>query len=180
MRVYLQWALAVPEDWESFDVTGNAQIRNAAKKAEPTGGETLDQTPGWLVSANIQGVIVDGWDHVALEYEKIGQGQSAEDKLTLTGWNDDPDDWPVGERWASRWTFLPVNPDGTTRQTQQFYADAGGEQHTWLSANNTILPFEDLPEVPSRNVFHGIWVTDQSYADHRAMRTTHGYADWMA
>lgn len=192
MIVYLQWALAVPEGWQQWDVTGNAQIRNAAKKAEPVGGEVLDQTPGWLMAANIQGVGISGGDHVALMHEKVGQGPSAEDKLTVASWGDDPDDWPVGNRWAKVWTFLPPAPDPNyggmmnTRQTGQRYADPGGELATgWDQHGTPYLPYAQflsdvLPTIDSRNVFHGIWVDDASYQAHRALQTRHDWMEWIA
>jgi hypothetical protein len=191
MIVYLQWALAVPEGWQSWDVTSNTLIRNAAKKAEPVGGEVLDQTPGWLVAANIQGVGVSGYDHVGLEHAKVGTGPSAQDRLTLTCWNDDPDDWPVGERWAQVWTFLPPAPDPAfdgatnTRQTITRYADAGGEIATKWDALKAEIPtfnyqpFTSLPMPDSRNVFHGIWVDQVTWDAHVALQSRHEWMEWI-
>jgi len=187
MIVYLQWALAVPEGWQSWDVTSNTLIRNAAKKAEPQGGEVLDQTPGWLVAANIQGVTVSGWDHVGLEHAKAGSGPSAQDKLTLTCWNDDPDDWPVGQRWAAVWTFMDPAPDPAlggvtnTRQTIALYADPGSTvRSAWESQGTTgVLDFTALPIPDARNTFHGIWADQATWNAHEALQSFHGWREWI-
>lgn len=185
MRVYLQWALAVPEGWQSWDVTSNTLIRNAAKKAEPQGGEVLDQQPGWLVSANIQGVTVQGWDHVALEHAKIGSGPSAEDQLTLTCWNDDPDDWPDGP-WGSVWTFMDPAPDPAfggavnTRQTITRYATPGSAVALrWAALGADFLPFAQMPVPDARNTFHGIWVDQATWDAHVALLTLHEWMEWI-
>lgn len=178
MIVYLQWAKAVPESWESYDLTSNAQVRRFARKAEPNANSALDQQPGWLVAANIQGVTVTGWDHVGVEVSG--------DLITLSCWNDDPDDWPVGERWGNVWTFLPCAPDYSlpghlngamnTRQTSTCYADPGSNADVH---NPGAMDFALFPYPDTRNVFHGIWVGDTLWAEHEQLQAPHGWREWI-
>ena len=104
MIIYLQWAMAVPKDWTAVNVTRDQQIRTAAKKAEPIGNEILDNNPGWLFGANCQGIDFSGFDHTAIE---VLQG----DGLRITVWNDDPEDYPPGTRFAIRWDLFPPAAD---------------------------------------------------------------------
>lgn len=173
MIVYLQWAKAVPETWEQYDVRNNAEVRRFARKAEPNAQSALDQNPGWLVAANIQGVTVSGWDHVGLE---VGTG----DLVTLSCWNDDPDDWSVGHRWGAVWTFLPLAPDFTlpgelngvlnTRQTCTVYSE--DDEH------GPHQPWADFPYPDSRNVFHGIWADQATWDAHVALQAPHEWMEW--
>lgn len=172
MIIYLQWAMAVPQDWAAVDVTRDQQIRNAAKKAEPVGGEVLDNTPGWLIGANCQGITFNGYDHVAVQ-TLAGNG------LKFTCWQDDPVDFPPGTRYAVRWDLMPptfdvsINGINTVQQrTLWAEANAGPGLEGALPWSQFVLP-------PANMTFHGIWVTDQQFQDHLNIRSFHGWREWI-
>lgn len=172
MIIYLQWAMAVPQDWTAVDVTRNQQIRNAAKKALPTGGEVLDNNPGWLNSANCQGISFSGWDHTAIEV--IGDG------LRITGWCDDPEDFPPGTKYAIRWDLMPPAPDPAiggrmnTVQTRTVWAESNaGMDHT------NPLPWSQFVLPPANQTFHGIWLTEEQFNEHMSIRSLHGWKEWV-
>lgn len=171
MIIYLQWAMAVPQDWTAVDVTHDNQIRRASKKAEPTGNETLDNQPGWLISANCQGVIFNGYDHIAVETLQ-GNG------LRITGWQDDPEDFPPGMRYAIRWDFFPPTGDPriggriNTVQSRTVWAESG-------VGYPDSLPWEQFVLPPANQTFHGIWVTDEEFKAHEEVRTLRGWREWI-
>lgn len=172
MIIYLQWAKAVPEDWFAVDITRDQQIRTAAKKAEPTGNETLDNNPGWLFGANCQGIDFSGFDHTAIE---VLQG----DGLRITVWNDDPEDFPPGTRYAIRWDLFPPAGDpniGGQINTVQF-------RTAWAEFGAGVvnaLPWEQFVLPPSNQTFHGIWVTDPViFEQHFEVRTPRGWREWI-
>jgi hypothetical protein len=175
MIIYLQWAMAVPQDWTAVDVTRDQQIRNATKKAEPTGNEVLDNNPGWLFNANCQGLSFGGHDHTAIE---VLQG----DGLRITIWNDDPEDFPPGTRYAIRWDLFPPAADpriGNRINTVQFRtvwaepgSDFGNKPYPVLSWDQFVLP-------PANQTFHGIWVSEEKMLEHMAVLTLHGWKEWI-
>lgn len=176
MIIYLQWAMAVPENWTAVDVTRPQQIRQASKKAEPVGGEVLDNEPGWLFSANCQGIEFSGYDHTAVEI-LAGGG------LRITGWQDDTEDFG-DTRWATRWDLMPPAPDPNigglvnTIQTRTIWAtpDAAAE----FFPGTPVLPWEQFVLPPANHTFHGIWVTDPVLYDaHINIRTPHGWREWV-
>lgn len=105
MKVLLQWAQHSPRDWIEVDAAAWAGL---AKRPVPLLGELggQDADPGWLACVNVQGVMFNGADHVAVE-PLPGDG------VRVTSWWDDPEDYPIGERRARVWTFLPLAPDPT-------------------------------------------------------------------
>ena len=175
MIIYLQWAMAVPQDWTAVDVTRDQQIRNASKKAEPTGNEVLDNTPGWLFSANCQGIDFGGFDHTAIQ-TLPGNG------LRITIWNDDPVDFPPGTRYAIRWDLMPPAPDPSignrinTVQTRTVWAEPNSD---FGNKPYPVLPWTDFVLPPANMTFHGIWTTDQQMIDHVNVRSPHGWREWI-
>lgn len=174
MIIYLQWAMAVPQDWTAVNVTRDQQIRNASKKAVPTGGEVLDNNPGWLLGANCQGIQFGGYDHIAIQ-TLPGNG------LRITGWQDDTVDFG-DTRWATRWDLMPPAPDSNlggvvnTVQTRTIWATP--DAAVWFP-DVVVLPWADFIVPPANMTFHGIWVTEQQYADHLSIRTPHGWREWI-
>lgn len=169
MRVYVQWAKDVPEDWESADITRNQEIRRLPKKPPPTGSETLDGDPGWVVGANCQGILFSGYDHLAVEV--VGDG------LRFTGWQDDPVDWG-DSRFAVEWTLMPPAFDPlvgeiNTVQTRRVWATPDVQFLTGA------LPWEEFVLPPANQTFHGIWVPPGLWDAHRQARSPHRWREWI-
>ena len=108
MRVLYSWAQRDPGDWLEVDA---AQFGTLPDRGVPPAGAqgNRNNTPGWLSNVMCQGVMFNGQDHVAVEALTV----AGEDACRITAWNDDPDDYPVGQRVARVWTFLPLAPDPT-------------------------------------------------------------------
>ena len=182
MRLYVQWTLAAPGDWVAIDMTRDPHWRTLPKKPEPVGGEVIDQSPGWVMALNIQGVIFGGYDHYSVRYSDV------DGALIATGWNDDPVDWPPGTREAYEWTFLPPAPDArlagrfNTVQTCRVFTEQF--PHAWEGSNssggpNLVLPWSSFTPPQANMTRHGIWVSDTLLMEHFAARTPHGWREWL-
>lgn len=180
MKVLLQWTKLNPEGWVEFDLRDTPQLRRLwerlAKKAEPTGGEVLDNTEGWVFDVNIQGIHFGGADHYAVDY---GTDPTLGFFLKVTTWNDDPEDHPVGTRTATEWTlyepaFDPAVGQVNTRQVRRFWAD---DLVRWPTA----LPYLEFVPPPDTIARHGIWVPDEKVAEHIAVRgPSRGWREWIS
>lgn len=180
MLVLVQWTLANPSDWEQLQVTRDADWRRQPSKPEPSGGEVIDDAPGWVYALNVQGIEFHGYDHYSVSANGAG--------LDVTVWNDDPVDYPVGSRWASRWTLLVPTLDGrygqiNTRQTLTVYDERSPSP--WLGQTTsggpvTVLPWSDFAAPAANMSRHGIWVDETLRAAHEAVRTRHGWREWIA
>lgn len=183
MRVLLQWTKASPTDWETLDLTEIRQWRQLPKKNEPVGGETIDNSPGWLYDANIQGVLIGGADHYSARLvPSVG--------VMLIRWNDDPEDWPVGTRNAQEWTFAKPAPDqrhGGAMNTVQYltcYNEDPALQAHWAQQSTSGGPVTSLPwssfVPPAANLtIHGIWVPDTLSDLHRNTQSVRGWKEWI-
>ena len=127
----------------------------------------------------VQGVRFNGADHYAVERVTIG----LEAGIKVTVWNDDPDDWPVGERHARVWTFLPLAADPNlggainTRQSQVLYAE--GERFSRIPPQNTtVLPWVDFIPPAAAITRHGVQLTNAKYAEHMAAQAEWGWRHW--
>ncbi len=183
MKIYVQWTLATPQDWELYD---SSDWRNLPKKPEPVGGEIIDDQPGWIHGLCIQGVVFNSFDHYALWESTDPVG------LVVGCWNDDPVDYPVGTRFGDFWMFEPIQPDSAiggqlnTRQTKVTYGDP-----EWIADKDHInsikmtggLARVDLwnrkPNPATPIIKHGIWVSDALNDEHFAVRSVHGWHEWI-
>lgn len=174
MKIYVQWAKAAAEDWFAWDVTNNQQVRNAAKKAVPNGSSALDNNPGWINAANCQGIEFSGYDHVAVEVVPGGG-------LRITGWEDDTEDFG-DTRWATEWLLMPPAPDpalgGVVNTVQQRTIWATPDAAAWFPGV-TVLPWEQFVLPPANQTFHGIWLPQETFDAHRAVRSQHGWREWV-
>ncbi len=167
MRVCVQHTKRTPTGYvdEQSDSFGSVAV-----KPEPTGGETLDELDGWVYAECCQGVTVKGHDHYAVEHVDA-------ETCRITGWSDDPFDWPVGTRHAEVWTFRNLAPDDAlggainTSQTKEIYAE---DDSAFISATK---PWRDFV-APTRNVRHGIWVSDDEAAAHDAAGVAPSWRTW--
>lgn len=172
MKVLLQFALRDPTDWEEIDATAWNSIPGRGA-AVPTAQGGQNNVKRYLCDVNVQGVHFNGQDHIAVEPITI----AGEEGVRVTCWNDDPADWPVGQRSAHVWTFLPLAPDPNlggainTRQFQMVYAE--GERFARLDAalpQNTMLrPWSEFVPPTGDSVRHGIWLADAKFEQHRQM-----------
>jgi hypothetical protein len=178
-RVCVQWTLDNPSDWAEVD---SKDWASTPQKPPPANSSRIiDAQPGWVHRVCVQGVEFVG-DHYAVEH--------VDDETTkVTVWNDDPADYPVGQRFAQVWTFKSLAPDPrfggaiNTRQSQVVYLDFGGPLHTSWAANGLIenLEFKDWSEFiePDASITrHGIWVTDEHNAAHERRYTKRDWREW--
>ena len=182
MKVYVQWSLADPQDWQLVDVSTAAKWRNLAKKAEPVGGETIDNTAGWVYAVNVQGVLFYGHDHYSAT---IVAGA-----LQVTSWVDDPVVYPDPEDWyAHVWTFRDPASDAryggqvNTRQTLIIYGGANARAKWEGKATSggpvIVLPFGSFAKPAANMTRHGIWLPDALSTAHWQRQTRHGWDEWV-
>lgn len=183
MRVYVQWATATAADWVAYDLTSARDVRALPRKGAPSGGEVIDDTPGWISGINVQGVVFSG-DHVGIDWPG--------GVLQVATWNDDPDDWPAVP-FGKVYTFGPlraapelVGIGWDTQQTATPYADtatvqaliaAGLPFDDWLT-HPARQPWSAFPRFNPNQVLHGVWVDDALNDEHLAARTPHVYWEW--
>ena len=175
MNLLVQWTLKMPENWAVLDSSAWA---NLPKLPEPARGRIGDNNTrlGWVFDLNVQGLRFSGNDHYVVE--DAGGGA-----VRVTVWNDDPDDWPEGTKYARVWTLLPLTPDDNlggainTKQSQIIYAQDAAK---FPSA----LPWEDF--FPIRDAIlaaelerHGIWVSDVKSEQHVAAQESWGFKHWV-
>lgn len=187
MRVLVQWTKANPEDWVELDIRDTPQLRRAwerlSSKPEPQGGEAIDNNPGWIFDINVQGVLFAGHDHYS-----VGLITSPEFGIRVTVWNDDPEDYPPGERYAQVFEFFEPAPDPryggqvNTRQRLTVYDEripSPWEGTKTSMGPVTVRPWSEF--VPPSNALtrHGIWVDDSLLDQHKAVRSSRGWRDWV-
>ena len=183
MKVLLQWARLNPQDWIPIDLDVLlAAWETLPSRAEPGPGVLggTNNALGWINNLMVQGVRFNGADHYAVERVTVG----LEAGIRVTVWNDDPDDWPVGQRHARVWTFLPLASDSNlggainTRQTQVLYAE--GERFLRIPPQNTtVLPWTDFIPPAVAITRHGVLLTDAKYAEHITAQTEWGWRHWV-
>lgn len=157
-------------------------------RANPTGWEQVDSS-GWAGldpftchALCVQGVVVDGADHYSVEPVEPGV-------VRVIVWNDDLEDWPVGERWAREIYFRHLAPDQdprfggaiNTNQTHVLYAEgvAKAALEAAYSGNSRVV-IKDWTEFdPNRaNPMDGQWVSDAEHAAHQREQTVQGWRTW--
>jgi hypothetical protein len=173
LKLYLQWAKATPEDWFPVDISRVAQVRNLPKKGIPTASSVLDNTPGWLCGLNVQGIDFSGYDHTAVEV--VGDG------LRITGWQDDTEDFG-DTRWATEWTLMPPAPDpalgGRMNTVQSRRIWATPDAAVWFPGVD-VLPWSEFTPPATNLTLHGVWMSNDLYAAHQAVRTHRGWREWL-
>lgn len=187
MKIALQWALLSPTDYIEIDLTttgpGANRWKNLPKKPEPPAtGAALDNTPGWYADLCVQGVQFTSYDHVSVVPIVGG--------VRVTGWNDDPDEYPVGQRHAQVWEFYDPRPDprigGITNTYQMLtvYAENADYRTLWGQQTTTGGPVIARPwsefVVPATGItIHGIWMTDAQWDAHLAAKRLRGWQEWV-
>lgn len=184
MIVYVQWSLKDPTDWVSIDLQPTGRFarawQNLPKKPTPGANPSIDDTPGWIYAVNIQGVIIEGFDHYSAEPLASGG-------LRAYGWTAPGDDAQTfGE--AVVWRFEAPAPDArlgggvNTLQYLDVYSDDLGWLAQWDNAQTTggpvvQHPWSEFPTPPAQVTFDGVWVPNPD--QHEAVRARHGWPEWV-
>lgn len=175
MKAFVQWTEADARDYIEIDSSDWGAL---ARKPVPVGGEVVDNTPGWMMDCNIQGISLGGADHYDLEDLTDGSGG-----VRAIAWWDDAGDLPPEQFHAEVWTLLPLGPDPklggaiSTRQSRIIYAAPGFMAKLDPNMENTELrPWPEfvLPPLPC----HGIWVSKESVLEHADAATAHGWREF--
>lgn len=180
MRVLVQWTKANPSGWQELDIgpagAARNRWRNLPKKPEPVGNEAIDNSDGWIYDINCQGITFSGSDHYAIE---PGSDPVLGEFVKITTWNDDPEDWPPGTRYAIEWVLYDPAPDPAlggimnTRQVRRFWAE---DQAKFPEA----LPYDSFVVPPANITRHGIWITDSKASEHVGVRgSVRGWREWI-
>lgn len=181
MRVYVQWTLADPQDWQAFDGTPQQVVRaweRLNKRGIPTAASVVDNSPGWIFALNIQGIVMIGHDHYALS---VVSDPAWGTGLRVTMWQDDPVDFPPGTRSALTWDLFDPGPDPllggviNTRQRLTVYAEPGAGY-----PGSDARPWSEFQAPTGSAVAHGIWVSDGLLTRHLDVATLHGWREWIA
>lgn len=175
MKVAVQHTLLAPGDWDIID---SADWGKVPFRAEPVGGEILDQSPGWIFSVCIQGMTFIGDHYAVLHDEPVGG-------CTVLAWFDDPDDWQPNEFYAHVVAFRPYEADpefggayhGAKLQQRKIF---GGSKALTTFANWTVekQAWNKFPRPASNIIRHGIWVTDEQSKACVDAREKIGWKDW--
>lgn len=180
MKVLIQWALLLPEDWQQTD---SKNWQNLISKNEPNGIEAIDLVGGWINALNVQGVVFEGFDHYHVQHLSSSGG------CRVTVWNDDEEDYSPDDFEAHVWTFLPLAPDKNfggqlnTNQTIVTYAGKNAYKR-WIEngpyVNRRILPYVNFvpPSIVDHHR-HGIWLPDDLFQQHQIVRTIVGWTEWI-
>jgi hypothetical protein len=177
MKLWLQWSLATPADWVEIDLTPSGQgaqrWRQLPRKPEPTGAETLDDQPGWLYDFACQGIWLGGCDHYSAAPLPDGG-------IRTIGWNDDPEDFPPGTRWARVYDFA----GGEWRHEKTYFCEpdadplALGEHVTSTGQPVRFRPWSEFTAPAANVTIHGVWLPDGLARAHAEVRRVPDYREW--
>ena len=183
MKVLYQWAQRNPNGWQEVDAK---DWKNLPKLPIPASGQLGAQSnaPGWIRNVNVQGITTEGYDHIAIEPITVGNDEG----VKLTTWNDDPDDYPIGERNSIVWTILPIAPDPklgmaiNTRQSCIRYCE--GDRYTQFLENSpqntTVRPWSEFVPPAEEITRHGVWLENDKFQEHLAVapQSKWGWMHW--
>jgi hypothetical protein len=178
MRVYLLRTTGSDPAYEPLEAENNEAVRRLPRaEAEPRRPFDPAQDEGQFVHAVMcQGVSLQSMDHYAV---KPGGG-----KVTLSGWNDDPEDHPAP--WAVVWEFRTPKPSqrhGGRVDTEQFCTVYGNDDyypHDTTSGGPVVhRPWSEFRVPPPGLTLHGVWTDDDLNDRHmRALREGNARFGW--
>jgi hypothetical protein len=193
--ILLQWSQAAPQDWTSIDLTASGQgarrWRDLPKRPVPTGGETIDNQPGWIFDVCIQGWCLRGADHIAAE--PISGGG-----IRVYRWFDDLDDDETDYFHGQVIEFRPgyvdrtlTLPDGSTirhrgpdqRMTEYASDMEAHRPFVPTECGGLAVPFRPWSEwvmPPANLTLHGIWLSDSLLREHMAKQRPVDWREWVA
>jgi hypothetical protein len=189
-RVRVQWATNPPQGWLEIDVTptgsGAQRWRNLATKALPDGSEVIDGTAGWIMTVEVDGVLFQGFDHIAADF-----GGSGNDRfLRVYGWSDDTEDFAdpqsLGYRFGEVWEFRQHRPDPkfggavNTWQVKTVFAEDLVDMGRFFPQETSggpvqLRPWSEWVMPAAELTRHGVWMPDPLLAEHVQVR---GPVDW--
>jgi len=162
MKIYIQWSKASPQDYVEID---SSEWASLPKKPLPTGGETIDNRPGWIHSLDIQGIVLSD-DHYHVQDLPDGS-------IKVTTWHDDLDDWEEKDLTVFEWTIHPLTPDpehGGAWNTKQFltvYCHPDGFEATRGPRKNvTVKDISEFVSPPEDEIRHGVWTPEPLHEAH--------------
>lgn len=180
MKGYVQHTTDTPQGSIEFD---SALWSSIPKKDVPTGGEILDDVQGWVAGLDFQGIDLSGWDH----YHVLDQ--PSDNSVTITLWNDDPDEW-LGDFHAQVWELFTPQADVrignriNTRQRLTVYAELIARQELWQNKVASlglvaVKPWTEFTIPAGNEERHGIRVSKEKFAEIQAIRRSTDWRDWI-
>jgi hypothetical protein len=175
LKLYIQWSTRTFHDWIQVE---SSAWDGLSGRPEPQGTEEggHDDVPGWIFDLNVQGVMFGGYDHYAVE-------EAPPDGIRVTVWNDDPAEFPDGQKYARAWTFLPPAPDArfggamNTRQSQIIYAQP--LMAARLDGQPNVRGWSEFVPPVEEVIRHGIWVPKPVLMTLWKDRRHVGWRDWL-
>lgn len=175
MKLLIQWSLSHPQSWTEID---SSEWTALPKKPVPSGGEVIDDEPGWIRDVCIQGITFSPSDHVAIE--TIG------DNVKVTSWCDDPNDYEPAKFYARVTVIHPVRPDpklggalNTHIETVLYAGKDELERLKNLNISDAELKSWDKFVKPPENITrHGIWLDDKLFEKHAALAQPVSWREW--
>lgn len=189
MRVRVQYATSEPGDWVEFNINAlSNRWRSQPRKPVPQ-GEQIDMSPGWVVSVEVDGVLFEGFDHVAVEHSGLGNDEF----VKVYAWTDDEDDFndpqALGYRWGEVWEFRSHRPDPlhggrlNTYQIKTVYADDLEDMGRFFPQTTTggevlLRPWAEFPMPDEAITRHGVWLPEDLWMRHAKIRHSVTWEDW--
>ncbi len=176
MRLLVQHAYLNAGDYEEVNSAAWAAL---PAKPLPDGTDVFDNSRGWIVCVNVQGVPFEHWDHYAIEHVDA-------ETIVVTVWNDDPEDH-LEDFHADVWTLKTPAPDVriggrmNTRQSIVAYAENWDRRLRALHRQkcSASSPWKDFVPPPASITRHGIWMPDQIMAETKAIRRRTRWEEWI-
>ncbi len=168
MKVLIQWAKDVAEDWTEID---SSDWSSLPKKQNPIGEESLDNKPGWINRICVQGVEFTA-DHYAIE--EIGEA------IRVCSWTDNET-----PKHAEIFEFYPLAPDPelggaiNTKQYTYYFIEKDALHLISTGIKNTLNDvWENFIKPPKDLVRHGKLIPGGLYDEHENIRTLRGWREW--
>lgn len=192
MRVLVQYATLLPQDWTELDLKTLAQVRSMPRKPVPSLLSVIDGSPGWVNDVVVQGWHLRGCDHIALEPFNAGKS------LRVYRWSDDLSDPEIDYRFGSVIEFR----DGWVDRTVTF-ADGSSVRHQGPDQRMTqfaedltafgpyaakecgglpvvLKPWSQWVAPPADLTFHGVRLPDVLFLQHIAKQRLVNWREWVA
>jgi hypothetical protein len=192
--VSVQWATNPPQGWTDVDVSptgpGAQRWRQLARKAAPTGGESIDGSPGWIFDLAVDGVHFAGHDSYAVDFVGTGANRA----LRVYAWTWDTEDFTdpqsLGYRWGEIYLFHPHRPDPrfggkvNTHQVKTVYSEDLDDMARFFPQETSggpvqLRPWSEFPTPPAELTRHGVWVRDENlWRGHFNVRAPRDWRGW--
>ena len=182
MKVLIQHTQRSPGDWVELDSSAWGSVPKLAQPPDDRLQSDLGITAaeGHIYGFMVQGMEFGGADHYSVR-------SLADGACEVTEWNDDPVDYPEGEKCARIWTIRRLAPDArlhgaiNTRIHKDYYAQPAKLARLQARGpymNCTLHPWEAFTPPREADTRHGIWISNRLAAKHDAARAVHGWREW--